>query len=134
MSEVFVARILSQTEQQRHLSICFGGNFTGMSIKTLKNNQGSSPGKDGFFSSKIRTIQEECQNQISIFRQGDSQKSVLGSSHDEGGFFSLETRHDKRTAPRIKLFVSTGRAQELEDSPEKKLYWVRVPLKIISVA
>jgi hypothetical protein len=36
-------------------------------------------------------------------------KSVLSSSPGEGGFCSSETKHDRRTAPRPKLFVSVRR-------------------------
>jgi hypothetical protein len=38
-----------------------------------------------------------------------TRKNVLGSNLGEGSFFSSATEHDKRTAPRPKLFVSTGR-------------------------
>jgi hypothetical protein len=39
-------------------------------------------------------------------------KSVLGSSLGKGSFCSSEIKHDRRTAPRPKLFSSARRLQE----------------------
>jgi hypothetical protein len=38
-------------------------------------------------------------------------QNILSSSPGEGGSCSSETKHDRRTAPRPKLFVSTRRIQ-----------------------
>jgi hypothetical protein len=45
-------------------------------------------------------------------------KSFMDSSHEEGGFFSSETKDDRRTALRLNLFVSRGGLREQENNPE----------------
>jgi hypothetical protein len=57
-------------------------------------------------------------------------KSVLGLSLNELGFCSSETKHDRRTASRPKLFVSARDCENKGYNPEK-LSWVRVLVKII---
>jgi hypothetical protein len=57
-------------------------------------------------------------------------KTVLSSSLGEGGSCRSETEHDRRTAPRPKLFVSARRLQELR-SQTRKLSWVRVSVKML---
>jgi hypothetical protein len=47
------------------------------------------------------------------------QKPVLDSSPGEDGLCSSKTKHDKRTAPRPKLFVSMRRLQEQMPQPQK---------------
>jgi hypothetical protein len=59
-------------------------------------------------------------------------KSVLSSFPGEGVSCSSETKHDRRTAPRRKLFVSKRRLQKQRPEP-RKLYLVRLPTKMISV-
>jgi hypothetical protein len=56
-------------------------------------------------------------------------KSVLSSSTGEGGSYSSETKHDRRLAPRPKLFVSTRRLQRQRLQP-RMLFRVRVPVEI----
>jgi hypothetical protein len=63
----------------------------------------------------------------------NSEKSVLGLSPGEGGFCSTETKHDRRTAPRPKLFVSTKRLQEQRSQPQKSVLGSS-PGKMVSVA
>jgi hypothetical protein len=46
-------------------------------------------------------------------------KSILSSSHGEGGFSSSETKHDRTPAPRQKLFVSKRRLQKRRPEPRK---------------
>jgi hypothetical protein len=46
----------------------------------------------------------------------------------------LETKHDRRKSPRTKLFVSTRRLQTKKFHNPEKLSWVRVSVKIVSVA
>jgi hypothetical protein len=46
-------------------------------------------------------------------------KTVLRSNLGEGGFCSWESKHDSRTAPRPKLFVSARRLQEQKSQPRK---------------
>jgi hypothetical protein len=45
-------------------------------------------------------------------------KGVLSSSTGEGGSCRLETKHDRRTVPRPKLFVSERRLQEQRSNPK----------------
>jgi hypothetical protein len=54
----------------------------------------------------IRRTQEE------IFRKVKTPKSVLGLRPGEDGFCSSETKHDRRTAPRPKSFVSAGTSHD----------------------
>jgi hypothetical protein len=56
-------------------------------------------------------------------------KSGLSSILCEGGSCSSETKHN-RTAQRTKLFVS-ARLHEL--SQIRKLFWVRVPVKMLGL-
>jgi hypothetical protein len=51
-------------------------------------------------------------NHEEISERTKLRKSVLGSSSAEGGFRSSETKHDRRTAPRPKLFATAKRLQE----------------------
>jgi hypothetical protein len=90
-------------------------------------------------------------------------KSVLVSSPNVGGFSVMETKYNRRTAPRQKLFVSVLGSRSGEDgfcssvtrhnsrtAPRTKLFvsagklyeqrpqtrklsWVRVPVKMFSV-
>jgi hypothetical protein len=48
-------------------------------------------------------------------------KSVLSSSPSEGGSCTSEIKHDRRTAPRPKLFVSKRRLQEQRPQPQKSV-------------
>jgi hypothetical protein len=59
-------------------------------------------------------------------------ESVLNLSPGEGVTCSSEIKHDRRTASKPKLFVST-RLQDKGHNPEN-LPWVRVPVKMVSVA
>jgi hypothetical protein len=51
------------------------------------------------------------------------QKTMLGSIPSKGSCCSLETKHDKRTVPRPKSFVSKRRQQKQMPQPQK-LCWV----------
>jgi hypothetical protein len=66
------------------------------------------------------------------FQKGRNFESVLSSSPGEGGLCSSETKHDRRAAPRRKLFVST-RLPDKGLNPEN-LFWVRVLVWMVSVA
>jgi hypothetical protein len=46
-------------------------------------------------------------------------KIVLSSSPSEGGFCSSETKHDRRTARRSKLFVAVRKLQKERPEPRK---------------
>jgi hypothetical protein len=48
-------------------------------------------------------------------------KSVLSLSTNEGGSCSSETKHDRRMAPRPKLFVLARRSQEQRPQPQKSV-------------
>jgi hypothetical protein len=61
-------------------------------------------------------------------------KSVLGSSYSEDGFCNSETRHCRRTVIRPKLFLSAGRLQKQMPPFRKKLSWVQIPVKTVSLA
>jgi hypothetical protein len=58
---------------------------------------------------------------------------VLSSRPSEGGSCSSETKHDIRTAPRPGLLFRRGDYRNKGHNPET-LSWVRVPMKIFSVA
>jgi hypothetical protein len=47
-----------------------------------------------------------------VLARPQHKKSALGSSPGEDGFCSSETKHDRRTVPRPKLFVSVRRLRE----------------------
>jgi hypothetical protein len=51
-------------------------------------------------------------NQEEILKRSKFQKSVLGLKPSDSGFCILETKHDRRTLPRSKLFAWTRRLQE----------------------
>jgi hypothetical protein len=68
-----------------------------------------------------------------IFERSKLRKNVLSSNPSEGGSCSSETKHDRRTASRPKLFVSKRRLQKQRPQP-RKLHWVRVPVKTVSAA
>jgi hypothetical protein len=75
---------------------------------------------------KLSTIEELRQDQSCLFRRGcyrnkdhASQKTVLSSIPGEDGFCSSETKHDRRTVPRQKLFVSARRLQKQRPQPRK---------------
>jgi hypothetical protein len=53
------------------------------------------------------------------FRKVKTLKSVLVWKPGEGGFCILETKHDRRTSPRPKLFVLTRRLQKQRPQPRK---------------
>jgi hypothetical protein len=57
-------------------------------------------------------------------------ESVMSSIPGEGGSCNSETKHDRRTAPRPKLFVSKRRSQELR-SLTQKLSWVPVSVTML---
>jgi hypothetical protein len=59
-------------------------------------------------------------------------KTVLGSSPDEDGFSSSETKHDRRTAPRQNLFLLARRLQKLK-SRSREMSWVRVSVKMLGL-
>jgi hypothetical protein len=68
---------------------------------------------------KLSMIEERHQGQSCLFQQGDyrnkghnPKKTVTGSSPGEDSFFSSEIKHDRRKAPRPKLFVLAGRLQK----------------------
>jgi hypothetical protein len=58
-------------------------------------------------------------HQKEILERSKLRKRFLGSKPGEGGFCILETKHDRRTSPRPKLFVSTWRLQEQQPQPRK---------------
>jgi hypothetical protein len=60
-------------------------------------------------------------------------ETVLGSTPYEDGFYSLETKKDRRTASRPNLLDSARRLQEQGHNPEK-LSWARVITKKVSIA
>jgi hypothetical protein len=88
---------------------------------------------------KLSTIEERRKDQNCLFRRGNYRnedqnpenlscirvpvKTVLCSS---------ETKHDRRTAQKPKLFVSAGKLQERR-SQTRKLSWVRVLVKILGL-
>jgi hypothetical protein len=53
-----------------------------------------------------------------ILEMSKLQENVLGSKPCEGGFCSLETKHDRRTVQRAKLFVSAGDHRNWGHKPE----------------
>jgi hypothetical protein len=59
-------------------------------------------------------------------------KSVLGSSPDKEVLCSCKTKHRRRTVPKQNVFVWERRLQELR-SQTRKLSWVRVSVKILSL-
>jgi hypothetical protein len=87
-------------------------------VKTPRNFLSSSPSEVPV-ARKLSTIEKCLQEQSCLFRRGyyrnkshKPEKTVLNSSPSEDGFFTSETKHNKRTTPRPKLFVSAGRLQE----------------------
>jgi hypothetical protein len=68
-----------------------------------------------------------------IFLKGqNSKKVVMSSSPRKGDACSSETKHNRRMAPRPKMFVSRRRLQRGHNLKKQSL--VRVPVKMISVA
>jgi hypothetical protein len=58
-------------------------------------------------------------NQEEILESQNPGKTVLGSSPDEDGFCSSETKHDRRTAPRLKLFASARTLHKQRPQPQE---------------
>jgi hypothetical protein len=48
-------------------------------------------------------------------------KTVLSLSRGESGFCSSKTKHDRRMAPRLKLFVLNRRLQKESIQPQKSV-------------
>jgi hypothetical protein len=67
-----------------------------------------------------------------ILERSIFQKNFLSSSPGKGGSCSSETKHDRITAARPKLFVSREYYRNEGYNPEK-LSWARVPVKVVSV-
>jgi hypothetical protein len=76
---------------------------------------------------KQSTIEEQWQDQSCLFWRGDyrntgySPKKVLDLSPDKDGFSSLETKDNRRTASRSKLFVSASRLQGQKPQTRKSV-------------
>jgi hypothetical protein len=81
-------------------------------------------------STKLDMLTPQDQKEIPVRSRPES---VLSASPSKGGFYSSETKHDRRTASGPKLFVSKKRLQGRGHSPGN-LSWVRVPVKMVSVA
>jgi hypothetical protein len=58
-------------------------------------------------------------DQKEILGRSKLRKSVLSSSPGEGGSCSSESKHNRRTAPRPKFFVSKRRLQKQRLQPRK---------------
>jgi hypothetical protein len=136
---VYVARKLSTTEERCQDQICFfrRGHYRNKGQYTEKLSWVQFPVKMVFVARKLSVIQERRQDQSCCFSakiagtKARTLKTVLGSSPDEDGFCSLETKHKRRTMRRQNLFVSARRLQELR-SQTRKLSWVRVQMKMVS--
>jgi hypothetical protein len=63
-------------------------------------------------------------------RKVKTPKKVLSSIPGEGGSCSSETKNDRRTAPRPKLFVSKKRLQK-QGPQHRKLSWIRVLTRVV---
>jgi hypothetical protein len=59
-------------------------------------------------------------------------KRLLGLSPGEDDFCRSETKHDRRMAQIIKMFVLARRLQKLS-SQTRKLSWVRVSVKMLGL-
>jgi hypothetical protein len=71
---------------------------------------------------------------LGYWRLNRTLQNCLGfNSQCEDGFCSSETKHDRRTVPRPKLFVSKRRLQK-QRPLRPKMSWVRFPVKVVSVA
>jgi hypothetical protein len=58
-------------------------------------------------------------------------KKVLGFNPRENGFCSSETKYDRKTARRPKLFASARRLQEQRPQPQKKtVLWTALQIQI----
>jgi hypothetical protein len=94
----------------------------------------------GMFAYSSRTEKPICPKvgmliswtQKDILERSKLRKSVLGSSPGKDGFCSSEAKHDRRTAPRLKLFQRGDFMNQGHNS--EKLSWVRVPARMVSEA
>jgi hypothetical protein len=72
---------------------------------------------------RLGKTKEQCQDYVlhqqGYYRKKGQKQNVLGSSPGEGSFCSSETKHDRRTAPRPKMFLSVVRLQEQKPQPQK---------------
>jgi hypothetical protein len=70
-------------------------------------------------------IEERCQVQNCLFRQGDYRnkghkpEKLLGLSPNLDGFCSSESKHDRRMVQKEKLFVLARRLQKLRSQTRK---------------
>jgi hypothetical protein len=86
---------------------------------------GLSPDEMVSVARKLSAVKERREDQSCLFRWGygnkghSSEKSVLGSSSGEDGFCSSEIKHDRRTAPSPRLFVSAMRLQGKRPQPQR---------------
>jgi hypothetical protein len=57
------------------------------------------------------------------FQKSQNSESVLSSSFGECGFCGWKTKHDRKRAPKPKLFVSKRKLQDKSHNPEYVLGW-----------
>jgi hypothetical protein len=75
---------------------------------------------------KLRPVEDQCQDQRCLILVGrlqeqrpQPQKTVLGLNPSEDGFCSLETNHDRRTAPGPKCLFQQGYYRNKGHNPKK---------------
>jgi hypothetical protein len=112
--------------------------FQNQKLKPRKIVLGSIPSEDCFCSSDTKHDKKSAKIRVVCFEEeiietyGTKPKTVLGSSPDEEVLCSSKTKHNRKTAPRQNFFDSEKRLQELR-SQTRKLYWVRLSVKILGL-